>query len=253
MKKENTKKEKVAPEPHFVLAVELFFAFHKHHFRDEDGFMLAPNWEGGKRGMEMKGLKLLLTTLRQISEGKNIEWSADQIKIDFNKFLEKAYSNTFLRKNFLCCMLNRYKFDILSSAYNPALAKKIREVWYYNFPDYTVDVEKDAAASEVIVGFLKQQFVLASMNFTETSMLASMRVIIDFIKADDFWNKKSLKSISNNLQEFVNKIKASKNGSTTTKQNSGGQKPFSTSDSKIAALKQWGVKAAKSRTEQKTD
>lgn len=216
MKKESTVKEKIPPEPFFVLAIELFFAFHKHHFRDESGFMLSPNWEGGKRGMEMKGLKLLLTTLRQISEGKNIEWTAEQIKIDFNKFLEKAYSNTFLRKNFLCCMLNRYKFDILSSTYNPALAKKIREIWYYNFPVYAVDVEKDTAASEIIVGFLKQQFVLAGMNFTETSMVASFNVIVNFIKDDDFWKMKSLKSISNNLQEFVNKIKSQNGKSTTT-------------------------------------
>lgn len=252
MKKNDEKKntEKAPPEKYFAVAIDIFFSFHKHHFRDDDGYALAPDWNQVKRGMEMKSLKLILQTLRGISEGKKIEWTEDCMKIKFQYFLEKAYANPFIRKNFLLAMMNRYKFDILCSSYNPSLVKKILEVWYFEFPDYARDLEKDKAAAEVIIGFLKQQYVLNSVPWSEDSVVSSVKIIFNEIKCDDFWSKKSLKSISNNLQEFVNKIKARKNetrgkdGISSDKRHPGKQKPFSASDSKIAAIKQWGVKTS---------
>lgn len=236
------KKEKAAPEKHFARAVELFFKFHKSHYRDRDGFALEPSWNAGTRGMEYSSLKKILTTLREISEGKGFEWTEDRMTHEFNIFMEQAYNHTICKKNFLCCMMNRFKFDILSSTFNPHLSKKIREVWYFENPDYPVDVEKDRFASEVIVGFLKQQFVLSGKEATEQAMVSSWNVIVQWLKWDDFWWKKSLRSISNNLQEFVQRIKSEKNGSVNRGDNSK-QRPFATSDSKITALKKWGVAA----------
>lgn len=211
-KKEIKKNAAAAPEKYFAARIEQYFSFHKSNFVDEDGYPLSPNWGDGKRGMEMRSLKLLIGTLREICEGKKLEWTEEKAHEDFERFMEKSQSHSLVRKNFLCCMMNRFKFDILSSTYNPALAKKIKEQWYRENPDYTRVEEKDYTASEIIVGFFKQQFVLAGIEFTEQSMLASMGLIIRHIKADPFWCAKSLRSISNNMQEFVNKIKANKNG-----------------------------------------
>lgn len=212
MKKQSEeKKEKAPPEKFFARAIDEFFGFHKSRFKDEDGFSLSPSWNNATRGMEMRSLKLILVTLREIAEGKNVEWTEERMVLDFNKFLERAYSKPFVRKNFLCCMMNRYKFDILSSSYNPNLSKKVLEVCYALLPDYTQDKEKDIAAAEIMIGFLKQQYILNSIEFEERSVLQSVKVIISEVQKDNFWNTKSLKSISNNLQEFVNRIK-SRNG-----------------------------------------
>lgn len=212
-KKPSRKKStSIPPEKYFGRAVEEYFAFHKDHYRDEDGFRLSPNWNDVKAGMERRSLKFILQTLRQISEGKKIEWTEEQMVINLNRFMEKSHNHQLVRKNFMCCMMNRFKFDILSSSYDPNLSKKLREIWYFENPEYTRDDDKDRAASEVIVGFLKQQYVLASVEFTEDSVLQSWRVIIRHIKQDEFWNQKSLKSISNNMQEFVNRIKSNRNG-----------------------------------------
>lgn len=204
--------EEKKPEKFFAKAIELYFSFHKHNYKDEDGFALAPSWNGAKRGMEMRSLKLILETLRQIAEGKNAEWTEERMINDFNLFLEKSYNHSLVRKNFLCAIMNRFKFDILSSNYNPQLAKKVREWWYFENKEYTVDVDKDREASEIIVVFLKKQFVVNSIQFTEDALIQSWRTIIKHIKSDSFWSIKSLKSIANHMQEFVNKIKANQNG-----------------------------------------
>lgn len=209
---EQPEKKIVPPEKFFAKAVGVFFGFHKDHFRDEDGYPLSPNWNDGKRGMEMKGLKMILTTLREICEGKGAEWTEQRMIDDFNRFLERANEKPFLRKNFLCCMLNRYKFDILSSSYTPALTKKILNVWYKKFPDYTSDEPRDKTAAEIMIGFLKQQHLKAGIAFTDDTVMSSVEIIFAHIAIDKFWSKKSLRSIANNLQEFVTKIKSEKNG-----------------------------------------
>jgi len=206
------KKEKDAPEKYFAKAIDLYTSFHKHHFKDNEGYALAPDWKGPKRGKEFRSLKLLLQTLRQISEGKGFEWTEEEMKKSFESFLEKSYNHSLVRKNFLVAMMNRYKFDILSSSYNPQIAKKIREWFYFEFKEYTVVPDKDREASEIIAAFLKQQFVLANKEFTEDAAISSWRTIMKEIKSDQFWSVKPLKSIANNLQEFVNKIKLKQNG-----------------------------------------
>lgn len=212
MKKIVEKKEKAPPEKFFQRAIQLYFSFHKSHFRDEDGYSLAPNWGNEKRGMEMKGLKLLLTTLREIAEGKGAEWSEERMVSDFNKFLERAFNNSLVKKNFLCCMMNRYKLDILSTPHNPNLSKQVREIWYSKFPNYTRDEERDKTASEIIVGFLKQQFLQNNLEFETKSVMQTVELIFRHVKDDEFWSKKTMRSVANNLQEFISKIKDKKNG-----------------------------------------
>ena len=211
--KKNTEK-KIAPgvENFWKVLVETYFAFYKDHFRDQDGFRLSPDWSPQKIGMEAGALKKIIIFLRQIAEGKEIEWTEDYAVSKLHEFLEKAYNNDFLRKNFYCALLNKKKVDVIISTYNPDLVKSILEIWYFVFPEYTRDLEKDRAAAEIIIGFMKQQYILSSIQFTKESLLGSVRLIFNTVKEDEFWNKKSLKSISNNLQEFINIIKAKKNG-----------------------------------------
>ncbi len=243
MKKVAEKKIAPGAEIFWKKLVDTYFAFFKDHFRDEDGFRLSPDWSPQKIGMEAAALKKIIIFLRQIAEGKKIEWTEEYAQQQLNLFLDKAYNDPFLKKNFYCALLNKKKVDVLISTYNPHLVKKILEIWYFEFPDYTRDVDKDRAAAEIIIGFLKQQYILASIQFTEESVLGSIRLIFITAKGDEFWCKKSLKSIANNLQEFVNKIKSERDGrNKINRTGNAGSKPFATSDSKIRAIKNWGVK-----------
>lgn len=241
------KKEKAPPEKFWQKLVDTYFIFFKTHFRDEDGFQLSPDWSPVKRGMESKALKEIIIKLRNLAEEKNIEWEELYAVEQLNKFFQKAYSDTFYRKGFLCCVMNKYKNQILTIVLNTEMVKKILEVWYFEFKDYARDYENDKAAADKIANFLKEQFVNNNLNYTEDAALASLKVLIEHIKGDDFWKDKALRSISNHLQEFVNKIKNEKQqrergginrGSNTS------QRPFSTSDSKIAAFRNWGVKTS---------
>lgn len=215
------KKNENTAEKYFAKAISEYFSFHKNFFKDDDGYALSPDWSGVKRGIECKSLKLLLETLRNISTGKNFEWTEDRMVNDFNSFMQKAMSHNLVKKDFRIAMLNRFKIEILSASYNPGLSKKILEVWYEIMPDYARDFEKDKAAAEVIAAFLKEQYTISSAVFTEDSAITSVRLIFKTVKEEDFWSTKPLRTIANNLQEFVNKIKMKKNGKRTDTKTSG--------------------------------
>ncbi len=189
-----------------------YFSFHKHNFRDQDGYSIAPDWNPQKIGMEAGALKKIIIFLREIAEGKKIEWTLEYAKKQITDFLSKAICDPWLKKNFYCAMLNKKKVDIVCSTYHPRLSKKILELWYAKYPGYVRDYEKDKSAAEVIIGFLKQQYVLNSLSFTEESILSSTVVIYDEVGRDNFWRLKSLSSISKNIQEFVNRIKSRRDG-----------------------------------------
>lgn len=211
-KKEVQNKQRPAPEKYWQSLVDVYFAFYKDHFRDNDGFKMTPDWSPAKRGMEARGLKGIIQRLRTIAEEKNIEWSEQYAKESIGLFFEKAYTITFLKNNFMCCMLNKYKDQvIISENINPNLVTQILEVWYFNFPEYTVERDTDRVAASKIVSFLKDQYKTASIVFSEPSVIQTVNVLVKFIKEDEFWKTKSLKSISYNMQELINKIK-SKNG-----------------------------------------
>lgn len=209
------------PEKYFAKAISEYFSFHKNFFKDEDGYALSPDWNGLKKGMELRSLKFLLETLRTISEGKGCEWTEEKMVEDLNRFMQKAMNHNLVKKDFKVSMLNRFKIEILSSNFNPHLSKKILEVWYQVMPNYTRDYERDREAGELIVKFLKEQYVLSSVEFTENSMLSSAKTIFLNVKTDPFWETKPLKSIVKNIQEFVNRIKQNKNGQRTNTKTDG--------------------------------
>ena len=216
MKKVVEKKIRPAVENYWQELVNLYFEFYKRHFRDQDGFAMSPDWNPQKIGMEAGAFKKIIIFLRQIAETKKIDWTLEYAKDRMTNFLERAYSLENRVKFFYCALLNRNKADILCSSFNPHLSKKILELWYFKCPEYTRDIDKDRAASEIIIGFLKQQYILNSLEFEERSVLQSVDLIFRKVKEDEWWNKKSLKSIANHLQEFVNKIKSERNGNSQT-------------------------------------
>lgn len=210
------KKDKPTPEKFWQKLVDVYFQFYKEHFRDQDGFMLTPDWSKEKVGMEAKGLKGVITTLRTIAEEKNIDWTEEYAVSDLQKFLEKAYYIPFLQKSFLCCLLNKCKNEVIRSDSNPNLVRQILELWYFEFNNYTRDFSNDRAAAEKIILFLKEQYEISNIVFSEASILTTTKVLINHIKGNCFWATKSLKTISNNLQDLINKIKSDKNGNDKT-------------------------------------
>lgn len=218
MKKEKVgseKKEVPPPEKFWSILVNVYFEFYKRHFRDNDGFALSPNWNDGRRGMESKGLKGVIQRLRTICEEKGIDWTEEKAVSELNMFFEKAFSKPFFQKNFMCCFLNKYKDVIIVSEYQTPLIKKILNSWYQIFPDKK-DLERDVKGSEIIIGYLKQQYIQNNLIFNDESAMSSVNTIFLHIKADEFWSKKSLVSIGYNISEFVLKIKSKQNGNKKT-------------------------------------
>lgn len=213
-KKSKEKKKRPAQnvEPWWHELKAAYFSFFKSHFRDPDGFAMSPDWNPQKIGMEASALKKIIIFLRERAELKKIEWSCENAVKALSDFLNRAYHKDNRIRYFYCALLNKNKLDILCSSYNPYLSKKILEEWYFLFPEYTRDIEKDKAASEVVIGFLKQQYVLNSLPFEDNSVVQSFSVIAKEVKLDEWWNKKPLMTIAKNLQEFVNRIKFKKNG-----------------------------------------
>lgn len=212
MKKNVEKKVAAPPEKYWQKLVQVYFTFYKKRFKDNDGYMMSPDWSPEKRGMESKGLKEILTRLRTIAEQKDFDWTEEYACEQLDLFLHKAYQKPFIAKSMMCCLMNKYKDEIIVSEYNDPLIKKILECFYFINPQYPVDHEKDNSAAQIIVGFMKGQFLRANIEFKETAVVQSVKKIFDLVAADNFWNQKSLRSISNNLQEFVNIIKSNKDG-----------------------------------------
>jgi len=212
MKKVAEKKEKAGVEKYWQRLVKVYFDIYKENFKDSDGYPLEPNWKGPLVGMESKALKLIIIRLREIAEAKNFDWTemyaVDQLTI----FFKKALLKPFLAKSFQCCLLNKYKDELIVSEYVNPMVNKILELFYQINPNYAADKVIDRGAGEIIVGFLKANFLRANILFEEKAVLQSVRTIFIFVRQDPFWKEKSLKSISNNLQEFVNKIKSNANG-----------------------------------------
>lgn len=202
---------KTPPEKYYTQLLEIYFGFHRTHFIDDDGFGITPDWSGNVRGMEARSLKLLITWLRGRAEEKNQEWTLEQAKKNFTAFLEKAYTIPFLKNSFLCCLLYKYRLQVASKHVDVTLSQMIREFWYKENPNYTKDLDRDNFGCDVIVGFLKQQFIQGGIEFSNTAALQSFQVIVRHIQGDEWWKDKSLRTIANHMQEFVNKIK-SKNG-----------------------------------------
>jgi hypothetical protein len=215
-KKNLGKKEKAPPEKFWNELVKVYYAFYMDHFRDNDGYKLSPGWTAQTRGMESAGLKGIIVRLRTIAEAKNIDWTLEQAQSDVWNFLLKAYHNfAFIKKNMMCCLMNKYKDQIIVSELHFSLSKKILSHWYELFPDKK-DSDRDIKGSEIIIGYLKQQYLQNGLVFNEASVLGTIRTIFHHIQQDEFWSKKSLVSVGYNISEFVIKIKSQKNGANQT-------------------------------------
>lgn len=224
-KKIKEKKEKAPPEKFWSALVKIYFDFYRRHFRDNDGYSLSPNWNDGRRGLESKGLKEIIIRIRTIWEEKGNEWTEQAASQELWKFFEKAYQNPFHRKSFMCCLMNKYKdMIIVSDIVNP-LSKKIITAWYEFFPEKK-DYERDLKGSEIIIGYLKQQFLQNNLEFTDAAVMSSVKIIFTHVKTDQFWAKKSLVSIGYNISEFILKIKSKQNGTANIRGT--GEKPIAT-------------------------
>jgi hypothetical protein len=85
------------------------------------------------------------------------------------------------------------------------------EVWYRSFPSYSKDKQKDFEAMGKILAFIQRQSTDFSLE-DQDKILNTVQLIADEVGKDNFWINKPLKSISNHIQEFYNKIKNPVNG-----------------------------------------
>lgn len=230
-------REKTSPEKYWDSMIKTYFTFFSRRFQDEDGYPLSPTWNDQKRGMEAAGLKGIVKKLRENAEKKNITWDEATAISHLHNFLQKAYNIPFIKKSMMCCVMNKFFDMVMSSTYTPVLVDLVKVEWYELFPAYVRDEDRDNTASQIIIGFLKQQFLQKNIPFSNDSVMQTVRIIFRHVKADDWWSKKTLRSVANNLQEFVTKIKqkqdARAKAGQPTDQASG---EWTRSDERVAAI-----------------
>lgn len=95
------------------------------------------------------------------------------------------------------------------------LLPQMQALWVASFPKYTANRQKDFPALKTIVSFicadagLKKPYGDVDM---EIKVLNTFQLIADQVNREPFWVNKPLSAISNNIQEFYNKIKNPING-----------------------------------------
>lgn len=100
-KEKKPKKEKFV-EPHFKDMVEVWFNFCRQKFNE------PPTFDGSAP----RDLKSILKALRERCELSGIEWSLDNAQRRFQNFLEFAWQEWWLQKNWLLFNINRQKDKI---------------------------------------------------------------------------------------------------------------------------------------------
>lgn len=101
---------------------------------------------------------------------------------------------------------------------NQPLVTQMMEIWLKQFPNYTQQKENDSTALRNIADFIFSNAGISNgygKSDEEIKALNTFQLIADQINKDSFWINKSLKSISNHIQEFYNKIKNPINGNGT--------------------------------------
>lgn len=90
------------------------------------------------------------------------------------------------------------------------------KIWYDNFKTYTADKINDFDGMGKILQFIVRQAKVKNVQDVEThgKILATVSQIAEEVAKENFWANKPIKSIANNIQEFYNKIKNPKDGST---------------------------------------
>lgn len=96
------KKEKAAPEPFWNEMVELWFRFCREKFNEEPTFS----------GSAPRDLKDIVKTLHERATKSNVEWTQNVAEFRFRNFLDFAYQDSWLSKNWLLSNINRQKDKI---------------------------------------------------------------------------------------------------------------------------------------------
>lgn len=93
---------------------------------------------------------------------------------------------------------------------NGNLVPEMKKIWEASFPSYTFDEESDFPAIRKIADFILKisgQKIGFLTSDAEIKTLNTFQLIADQVNREPFWINKPLKSISNNIQEFYNKLK----------------------------------------------
>lgn len=101
-KKDKPKKEKKPPEPFFKEAVEVWFNFCREKF-DE-----TPSFDGSAP----RDLKSIIVSLRERAEKSNAEWTLLTAQQRLYHFLNFAWQDNWLSKNWMLFNINRQKDKI---------------------------------------------------------------------------------------------------------------------------------------------
>lgn len=99
--KKKPKKEKVV-EPYWNDLVEVYFNFCREKFNE------SPSFDGSAP----RDLKAIIKTLHERSDKSNVEWTLNVATFRFHNFLEFAFQDYWLSKNFLLSNINRQKDKI---------------------------------------------------------------------------------------------------------------------------------------------
>jgi hypothetical protein len=106
------KKERIT-EPHWQDMVDVYFNFCQARFNEKPTF----------DGSAPRDLKNILQALRKRATDAGLEWTLSVAKNRLWRFLDHAYSDSWLSKNFLLSNLNRQKDKIFFNATRQYLAR----------------------------------------------------------------------------------------------------------------------------------
>lgn len=87
------------------------------------------------------------------------------------------------------------------------LVPTLCRIWYNKFTSYSKDQGQDFKAVGEILNFMIRQHSITDINAARSQIESTFEQIAEFVLKDKFWKNKPLKAISNNIQEFYNKIK----------------------------------------------
>jgi hypothetical protein len=93
-------KEELEIELHWNLMVKIFFEFYKQNFSGE-----KPSFDGSAP----RDLKNIVLAIKKRAEDKGAEWTPVLAEAMIVRFLEVAYSDLWVRDNFMLHILNRKK------------------------------------------------------------------------------------------------------------------------------------------------
>ncbi len=101
-KEKKPKKVRKPPEPYWNDMVEVWFAYCRDKFNE------SPSFDGSSP----RDLKLIIISLHERAEKSNLEWTLDTAILRFKGFLDFAYQDYWLQRNWLLSNINRHKDKI---------------------------------------------------------------------------------------------------------------------------------------------